>query len=90
MWRSQSRPPAVVVWTWLEDHARGMAPVVAPPKAMPSHPGKAHFGLLKPISFIPWFRNGPIGPKGLYPNQTKPKSVHVIHTIVRALENFFA
>ena len=31
MWRSPSRPPAVVVVTWLEGHTRGMAPVVAKP-----------------------------------------------------------
>ena len=46
--------------TWPEGHARGMAPVVATskPKASLGHPGDVHFGLLKPISFIPWLRNG--------------------------------
>ena len=29
-----------------------------PPKASLDHPGDVHFGLLKPISFIPWLRNG--------------------------------
>ena len=45
-----------------------------PPKVSLGHPGDVHFGLLKPISFIPWLRNGQIWPKGPYPNQTKPKS----------------
>ena len=63
-----SRPPAVVVVTWLGGHTRGMAPGVEPPTARLGHPGDVHFGPLKPISFIPWFRNGPIGPKGSYKN----------------------
>ena len=71
MWRSPCRPPAVVVPTWLEGHTRhdadvALQPVMAPAKVRPGHQGEVHFGLLKPISFIPWFRNGPIGP---YPNQ---------------------
>ena len=72
MWRSPSRPPAVVVPTWLEGCTRGMAPVqvVAPPEARPGHPGDVHFGLLKSISSIPWFCNGPIGPKESYPKNT--------------------
>ena len=47
--------------------------VVAPPKVRLGHPGDVHFGLLNSISFIPWFRNDPIGPKGPYPNQTPKK-----------------
>ena len=42
-----------------------------PPKASLGHPGDVHFGLLKPISFIPWLWNGQVWPKGPYPNQTK-------------------
>ena len=54
-----------------------MAPVMAPPKARPGHPGDVLFGLL--ISFVPWFRNGPIGPKGPYPDQIKkPKSLPLL------------
>ena len=45
-----------------------------PPKASLGHPGDVHFGLLKPISFIPWSRNGQVWPKGPYPNQTKNKN----------------
>ena len=51
-------------------HTCGMTPVEAPPKVRPGHPGYVHFGLLKPISIIPRFRSGPIGPKGPYLNQT--------------------
>ena len=43
-----------------------------PQKARLDHPGDVHFGLLKPISFIPWLWNGQVWPKGPYPNQTKP------------------
>ena len=69
MWRSRGRSPAVVVATWLEGHTRGMAPGVAPPSptARLGHPGDVHSGLLKPISFFPWLRNGPIGAKVSYP-----------------------
>ena len=42
-----------------------------PQKARLDHPGDVHFGLLKPISFIPWLWNGQVWPKGPYPNQTK-------------------
>ena len=42
-----------------------------PHKARLDHPGDVHFGLLKPISFIPWLWNGQVWPKGPYPNQTK-------------------
>ena len=73
MWRSRSRSPAVVVATWLEGHTRGMAPGVAPPSPTAllvlGHPGDVHCGLLKPISFFPWLRNGVIGPKVSYPNK---------------------
>ena len=53
---------------------RGMALVVAPPTARLGHWSDVQFGLLKPISFIPWLHNGPIGPKGSYPNRTKPRT----------------
>ena len=43
-----------------------------PQKASLDHPGDVHFGLLKPISFIPWLWNGQVWPKVPYPNQTKP------------------
>ena len=43
-----------------------------PQKARLDHPGDVHFGLLKPISFIPWLWNGQVWPKGPYPYQTKP------------------
>ena len=71
MWCSRSRPPAVVVETWLEGHTRGVAPGVAPPSptARLGHPGDVHSGLLKLISFFPWLRNGPIGAKVSYPNK---------------------
>ena len=76
MWRSpEPSPGSTVVPTWLEGHSRGMAPVVAPPKARPGHPGDVHFGQLKPISFILWFSNGQIEPKGCYPNETKPNQM---------------
>ena len=42
-----------------------------PQKARLDHPGDVHFGLLKPISFIPWLWNGQVWPKGPYPSQTK-------------------
>ena len=45
-----------------------------PHKARLDHPGDVHFGLLKPISFIPWLWNGQVWPKGPYPNQTKKKT----------------
>ena len=44
-----------------------------PHEARLDHPGDVHFGLLKPISFIPWLWNGQVWPKGPYPNQTKKK-----------------
>ena len=71
MWCSRSRPPAVVVETWLEGHTRGVAPGVAPPSptARLGHPGDVHSGLLKLISFFRWLRNGPIVPKVSYPNK---------------------
>ena len=71
MWRSRSRSPAVVVATWLEGYTRGMVAVVAlpSPTARLGHPGDVHSGLLKPISFLPWLRNGPIVPKVSYPNK---------------------
>ena len=39
------------------------------PTARLGHPGDVHSGLLKPISFFPWLRNGPIGPKVSYPDK---------------------
>ena len=48
LWRSPSRPPAVVVATWLEGHIRDMAPVVAhtsqarPPGRRPLWPTQTH------------------------------------------------
>ena len=74
MRRSPGRPPAArrARWsTWPEGHTRGMAPVVARPTVRLGHPVDVYFGPLKPIFFISWLRNGPIGPKGSYPNQTK-------------------
>ena len=65
MWRSPSRPSAVQWWQ--------------PPKASLGHPGDVHFGLLKPISFIPWFRNDQNWPKGPYPNQTK----HIVQSLLK-------
>ena len=41
-----------------------------PLKSASATGGDVHFGLLKPLSFIPWLRNGSIGPKASYPNQT--------------------
>ena len=63
--------PAVVVATWLESHYRSMALRVAPYAASLGHFVDVYFGLLKPISFIQWLCNGPIGPNGSYPSQTK-------------------
>ena len=71
LWGPPSRPPAVVVATWLEGHTRGMAPVVAPLTARPGYLVDVHFDLLKPVSFIPWLCSRPIGPKGPYPNKKK-------------------
>ena len=56
---------------WRAWHGTGMAPGVEPPTARLGHPVDVHFGPLKLISFIPWLLNGPIWPKGSYPNQTK-------------------
>ena len=50
-----------------------------PPKASLDHPGDVHFGLLKPISFIPWLWNGQVWPKGPYPNLTKPNQIKEPH-----------
>ena len=79
MWRSPSRPRQW--WSpWLEGHTRGIALVVAPQKDRLSHPGDVHFDLLKPISFIPWFRNGQGCPKGLFLTKTKKRSSHPSET----------
>ena len=80
MWRSPSRPPAVVVHLAGGPHAHtcGMAPVVVWYLLMSGSVTRhVHFGLLKPNAFIPCFRNGPIGPKGPYPNQTKKSGERV-------------
>ena len=52
MWWSPSRPPAVVVATWLKGHHRGMAPGVTPTARL-GHPVQVHCGPLKPISCDP-------------------------------------
>ena len=45
MWRSPEPPPGSGGRPGLN---------LQPPKASLGHPGDVHFGLLKPISFIPW------------------------------------
>ena len=70
MWRSPEPSPgsAVVVdlaWGPLTRHGAGGGNLQSL-----DHPGDVHFGLLKPISFIPWLRNDQNWPKGPYPNQT--------------------
>ena len=45
-----------------------------PTQLLTGHPVDSHFGLLFPISFIPWLCNGPKGPKKPYPTQTKPNA----------------
>ena len=72
MWRSPQFPSSGGRDLAGGSHTRGA--VAAPPKARLGHPGDVHIGLLKPISFIPWFRNSPIGPEGPYPSQTKQES----------------
>ena len=53
-----------------------------PQKARLDHPGDVHFGLLKPISFIPWLWNGQVWPKGPYPNRTEKKYRVLRHALV--------
>ena len=60
-----------LVATWMEGHTRGIVARWHSYSQARPHPGDVHFGPIKPIFFKPWLRNGPIGPKGSYPNQTK-------------------
>ena len=66
--------------SWRVTTTDGMAPVEEPPTARLARPPgwrllwptQTHLG-----SFIPRLRNGPFGPKGFYPNQSKKKKVEL-------------
>ena len=58
-----------------------------PQKPRLDHPGDVHFGLLKPISFIPWLRNGQNWPKGPYPNQKKIKKKSINQILLYPQDN---
>ena len=71
-----SRPPAVVVdlaWGPLTRHGAGGGNLQ---RSVSATRATSTFGLLKPISFIPWLWNGQVWPKGPYPNQTKPNQIN--------------
>ena len=84
MWRSPEPSPGSGGRPGLRATHAAWRRLWQPPKASLDHPGDVHFGLLKPISFIPWLRKGQNWPKGSYPNQTKP-NVQVTAGVMHSL-----